>query len=158
MRHHPSLKGSCSLCQGLESWGFIQFMPQGVKHSEIWSRKRNKDIPGKRQPWGQAAAALRDAGWGRMGEQGSASNRQPEQSSRLQWHTAAPHLQIHPQNLPGALIGSAGGPWQGLGVVWELGPSPGSGERKEVVGRGGAAGLGATGGAEQLQGVLVGLP
>lgn len=81
MRHHPGLKGSRSLCQGLESWGFIQFMPQGVKHSEIWSRKRNKDIPGKRQPWCQAAAALWDAGWGRMEEQVSASNRQPEQSS-----------------------------------------------------------------------------
>nr|XP_047902315.1 phosphatidate phosphatase LPIN3 isoform X2 [Anser cygnoides] len=41
-------------------------MPQGVKHSEIWSRKRNKDVPGKRQPRGrlqQPRGMLAGEGW-----------------------------------------------------------------------------------------------
>ena len=42
--------------------------------------------------------------------------------------------------LPAALIGAAGDTAWGLGAVWETGPSPCSGERKEEVGRGGAEG------------------
>lgn len=41
----------------------------------------------------------------------------------------------------------------GLGAVWEIGPSPCSGERKEVVGRGGAE-VSVPAGGEQLLGLL----